>query len=835
MNQLMAAKYHLLALGCKINNEEKSKLGIEAKRLENSAHTQGINIYDKKLYMDHFYREFGKMEGLKSSSNIWFPDKVMNSMVMCMISLLNSKMVISQDILLLCWVYCLETQNKKLAKQFVDALRDVSKECLEQKQNLLETGSKNNNSSSKGKRKSKKKKLNNDDDIRLYFKERNYQWFKMFLLHSNIWLANSFGSKHGILFDAALEVVNEQLIVQKQYIWDNVQTEEKTNQESFAKLVQFGNEHQKNSDDIKVDNNSRSIKVNNNNNNNVLRQDKIVDGILPVNTELELLLMACKMDEEKSEDSIGAFDFDIAFENNTKTYLTKCLSFAHVHNSRFQNEMKRIFDSNSDKYPNCKYQSAPVKGYQRCLTKCTEYSNYSWPTSACILDFLRFSVTFDSIEALLKGINMFIFDINNDLIKCLKPYGIVRIKNGFLNIDSKWKDCKDAHYCDIKLNIIYRDPYNETNEKMIVEAQFLLSFLLKAKKLGHKIYSIARQSDYIYNITNQVYKIDNNYKNYKFKINKLIENNDIINITKQLFWRPNILLSIINTDGNYCFPLLYTIGQKFSSKSSKQYNNNNNKGNDKFVLLFLNCLFHYSLILLNEPNDKKNEFLKEYFNFNFCGYPLIYNNHFFGIDTSSIGNGNNNNNNNTNNNIKYNIIETIMKQDYFNGLSQIETNKGNILYYCINENCYEYLSLISDYFEKNLDVIKDGINHYGSFQHPLLLLLQNKKINKQAITSLGVAGAMIAGVSDGDGMIGRTDTLDAIRAVEAAEKMSLQDKRGDFLRLYLELSEKSQEFIQKSTLQEAIGLCKYILNGDVYSTMIQDYMIKCKINDKNSK
>ena len=42
MNQLMAAKYHLLALGCKINNDEKSKLEIKinARRLENSVQLQ---------------------------------------------------------------------------------------------------------------------------------------------------------------------------------------------------------------------------------------------------------------------------------------------------------------------------------------------------------------------------------------------------------------------------------------------------------------------------------------------------------------------------------------------------------------------------------------------------------------------------------------------------------------------------------------------------------------------------------------------------------------------------------------------------------------------------
>ena len=320
------------------------------------------------------------------------------------------------------------------------------------------------------------------------------------------------------------------------------------------------------------------------------------------------------------------------------------------------------------------------------------------------------------------------------------------------------------------------------------------------------VYSIVRQSDYVYNIANQVYKIDNNYKNYKFKINKLIENNDVNNLTK----------------------LLYTITQKFSS-------------NNKFILLFLNCLFHFSLIILNETNDKKNLFLQKYFNFNHCNYPIIYNNYFFGINTSTINSNNDNNDNDSNdtNNVKLNIIETIMKQDYFDGLSQIESsdtqNSGNILYYCINENCFEYLSLISNYFDKNFFLFKNGINFYGSLEHPLLLLLQSNKMNNNSnkINISGIlAGAMLEDESD---IIARENTFDAIRAVQAAEQILLQDNKKEFLKLYLNLSEKTNELIGKVILKKALGLCKYILNGDVYSTMIQDYMIRCKIsNDSDS-
>ena len=46
----------------------------------------------------------------------------------------------------------------------------------------------------------------------------------------------------------------------------------------------------------------------------------------------------------------------------------------------------------------CKYASAPVKLYDRCVVKSTsEHAESSFPQSACILDFLCFSLTFDLI------------------------------------------------------------------------------------------------------------------------------------------------------------------------------------------------------------------------------------------------------------------------------------------------------------------------------------------------------------------------------------------------------------------------------------------------------
>ena len=90
--------------------------------------------------------------------------------------------------------------------------------------------------------------------------------------------------------------------------------------------------------------------------------------------------------------------------------------------------------------------------------------------------------------------------------------------------------------------------------------------------------------------------------------------------------------------------------------------------NPKFCLFILNCLFHFSLIILGESNDNNNIFLSKYFNFNnldgvYSG-DNISGSYFFGIDTSTIT---------STNSINYIIMDMIFKQSYFNGLSL--TNK----------------------------------------------------------------------------------------------------------------------------------------------------------------
>ena len=81
------------------------------------------------------------------------------------------------------------------------------------------------------------KKVKNVKKVKM---EWNYQWFRYFLLKSAVWLVrdetndtNDGKDDESILFDSALEVVNDEFIKQQQFILDNVDQNKKRIQKCF--------------------------------------------------------------------------------------------------------------------------------------------------------------------------------------------------------------------------------------------------------------------------------------------------------------------------------------------------------------------------------------------------------------------------------------------------------------------------------------------------------------------------------------------------------------------------------------------------------------------------
>ena len=619
--QLLFARYFLMLLGCNIRHTQ----------------CQMTKHDDKRLYVD-----FGKFNGLTGVSvgqhsrsnsasvlqktmNIFSNingngARIMDNVVKGMIGLLEKKLVISDDLLVLCMEYCHNVNTGgDLLNKFLNALQSACNECL----------------------------MHPKDDDK--YKRRNHAWFEQFLLFSNIWLCktptiklnNKIDSTGGneskvkdeieyttakgdgnvaVLYDLLDATVNEALKTMQKYIWSHVGREIDTDKRSWDVLSSFGEKG--NGEELKFEDG--------------IRQDSIKNGIKSEESEIKLYETLLSMDKTTN-------NYDVFSECNNKKYVTNCLLFAHSMSNIFENEIRRIFKDDK----NCIFEFAPVKTYERCVIKAqVDYSNRRFPNAANVLDYLRCSITYDSTQLLLDGLNKFIsHSVKSDILK-----EIVRIKNGFKHI-IKWQEPSDARYCDVKCNIIIMNP--KTKEQMVAEVQFLLKWLLTAKKMGHKCYEAKRRAEFINIVKNEMYTIDENYQQYNVRIRKLFENKDSSQFIRQTLLQPNMVLSMILSQNmiekdyfhstNKHSPFL-TLKQRQENKPLLYYFGY--KQDTKLGAFLLSCLFHFSEIILGEVNSNSNSnpgklttnnlnskpklptFLCKYLNFHECQYGLISKQYF---------------------------------------------------------------------------------------------------------------------------------------------------------------------------------------------------------------
>ena len=210
----MAAKYFLMILGCKILDIE---LNIKHESLE------AWNHY-KNCFTDDFYKNYDNFIGLNKTRVIFKKNKeankLMNNIVYGIIGLLDTKMIVNEGMLITCFEFCNlmalqienNNNNKKEKKKENNLL--LIDNLINTLQNLIEGCLATKNS-------------------------RNFLYFKQFILNNNIWFCKY---NNNILFNLILDVVNKQLYKQKEYIWDNIQNEQKTDSATWDKLCNFGRE-----------------------------------------------------------------------------------------------------------------------------------------------------------------------------------------------------------------------------------------------------------------------------------------------------------------------------------------------------------------------------------------------------------------------------------------------------------------------------------------------------------------------------------------------------------------------------------------------------------------
>ena len=355
VKQIQFSKYFLMQYGMKIENEMNTNNIPKHEMIQVS----DDSVIKNELFLDSFYYNYDSFKIMKhNKDNEDNKVKLLESIVMTTMNLLKNKLVICDELLILSFEICknidinnnrndkslLSQSSSSLFNKFSDVLKECVSDCL-------------NDSGMIG-----------DQNV------RNYYYFKEYLLFSNVWLCKNSNDNNNkinnsnnntedmdnssrLLFNMIDSVIDKQLLKQKEFIYNNVTNEEKTDGNNWIKLCNFG-----------ITNDSDG------NNGVILRQDSIFNGIKPLQSAKELYLMKCDMNENDN--------YDIMTEHNSKVYLTQCLTFAHDNNFKFQNEMKKIFTIHGK----CKFMTAPVKTYHRCLIKSnTDYSDRQYPSVACIV------------------------------------------------------------------------------------------------------------------------------------------------------------------------------------------------------------------------------------------------------------------------------------------------------------------------------------------------------------------------------------------------------------------------------------------------------------------
>ena len=300
-------------------------------------------------------------------------------------------------------------------------------------------------------------------------------------------------------------VVEKELIDQKKFIRDSIINESNKNSEAWKKLCQLPIKEFSSSLTIWDKNNIRDRKRKIGKEKNIWNQ--MVMGKNIAQTTIDNL----PFDNVNGFNGIKAYDYNV--------YLSKLLISAYQIDIPFQQCCKHMFNNLRTKYNIANFYSpAPVKTKQRSIVKTElDYSDsnkYEWPFSSNLLDLVRCSVVFNNVNDLINAIEIFDKMVNenqNDKNKrqsatlqlyCVQK--ILRIKNSFKTNFGNCNNINDIElkyfdYTDVKFNVLieYKDI------QLIGEIQFLVQFMLDAKKITHSVCGFVRKQDLFEQLTKQ--------------------------------------------------------------------------------------------------------------------------------------------------------------------------------------------------------------------------------------------------------------------------------------------------------------------------------------------
>ena len=149
-------------------------------------------------------------------------------------------------------------------------------------------------------------------------------------------------------------------------------------------------------------------------------------------------ILEVKEDETKTCDDIQTFiDSNLAINTLTTTA-------TNIH-KEFQSYIQATMSHFGD------FKAGPMKKVERCLSKLeNDYQDAQYPKAAKLLDLVRCSVTFNTVDQLIAGYNGLMAHMSHKS----SDIELARVKNGFLDKGFK------GGYRDIKVNVVYHSSIN---------------------------------------------------------------------------------------------------------------------------------------------------------------------------------------------------------------------------------------------------------------------------------------------------------------------------------------------------------------------------------------
>ena len=312
----------------------------------------------------------------------------------------------------------------------------------------------------------------------------------------------------------SLKVIEDQLRKQQEYLRQHVSIMESKYEQSWKQLI--------------------NIKNQNFYKHGILQQNQVRDFFTDVNFMDKNGIKVDYIKNELNNDILTGFNLRAAYDNNV--IATQLLIMANKVNYQFQKDCRKIFKQIERTFNiNCNYKGAPIKSLDRVVIKAaTDYHDKSWPHTVNVIDLVRCSIHVETPKELYDVFNKFyqmVYISKKSGVGCIKS--ILRIKNGFnqfINFDLN-KNKQQIGYCDIKCNVLIE----LQNIALIGEIQFLLSFMLKAKQMSHKLYEFERKKEYFYELYNMI-SYSNNNESLLNKMNHIIAVHDMKKLSQFLLY-----------------------------------------------------------------------------------------------------------------------------------------------------------------------------------------------------------------------------------------------------------------------------------------------------------